>query len=137
MTANAKKLTQRANLQGSAAAAISTRPTATLRVFVNALGRLGYDPHVLMEDPDGRVPCTSIPAVICEAMRRGPVQHLGLKVAGETPIGAFKLLDYLIVTCETVGKACGSSLDICALVRHHFRSKSEMKKSRSGLFTWA
>jgi AraC-like DNA-binding protein len=30
--------------------------------------------------------------------------NLGIKVAAETPIGAFQLLDYLIVTSETVGQ---------------------------------
>ena len=82
---------------------------------MTALGRLGYDTGALLaasdvdaaqlEDPDGRVPCTSIPAVICEAMRTRPVKNLGVKVASETPIGAFQLLDYLIVTCENVGEA--------------------------------
>jgi AraC-like DNA-binding protein len=113
MTANAKKLTKRAKLQASAVAAIPTQPGATLRVFVTALGRLGYDTQALLtaarvseaqlEDPDGRVPCTSIPALICEAMRSRPMKNLGLKVAGETPIGAFRLLDYVIMTCEAVG----------------------------------
>ena len=36
------------------------------------------------------------------AMRTRPVKNFGMKLAVETPIGAFPLLDYLIVTCETV-----------------------------------
>jgi hypothetical protein len=36
------------------------------------------------------------------AMRTRPLKNLGMKLAAETPIGAFPLLDYLIVTCETV-----------------------------------
>jgi len=114
MTADAKRLIKHAKLRDSAGATIPTHPATTLRVFVTALGRLGYDTQALMtaarvseaqlEDPDGRVLCTSIPAVICEAMRSAPVKNLGLKIAGETPLGAFKLLDYVIVTCATVGE---------------------------------
>jgi AraC-like DNA-binding protein len=36
------------------------------------------------------------------AMRTRPLKNFGMKLAVETPIGAFPLLDYLIVTCETV-----------------------------------
>ncbi|HXU18325.1 MAG TPA: AraC family transcriptional regulator ligand-binding domain-containing protein [Terriglobales bacterium] len=113
MTADAKKLINSANLQGPAGDVFPSQPVATLRVFLTALGRLGYDLQALrnaagvtedqLENPEGRVPC-NIPAVICEAMRRDPSKHLGVKVAAQTPIGAFRLLDYLIVTCETVGE---------------------------------
>jgi AraC-type transcriptional regulator len=113
--APAKKLTKNANLKSSIAGGIPTQPATTLRVFVTALGRLGYDTGALLaasdvgaaqlEDPDRRIPCTSIPAVICEAMRTRPLKNLGVKVASETPIGAFQLLDYLIVTCENVREA--------------------------------
>ena len=115
MTAPAKELTRNANLRPPIAGGNPTQPAATLRVFVTALGRLGYSPDALLaasrvsaaqlDDPDGRVPCTSIPAVICEAMRTRPLKNLGMKLAYETPIGAFQLLDYLIVTCENVREA--------------------------------
>jgi AraC-like DNA-binding protein len=114
MTAPAKQLTRSAKLQAPDAGGIPTQPAATLRVFVTALGQLGYNTDALLaasgvrtaelDDPDGRVPCTSIPAVICEAMRTRPLKNLGMKVASKTPIGAFQLLDYLIVTCENVGE---------------------------------
>ena len=115
MTAPAKELTKNAKLKQPVTGGIPTQPAATLRVFVGALGQLGYDTSALLsasgfnaaqlDDPDGRVPCTSIPAVICEAMRTRPLKNLGMKVAYETPIGAFQLLDYLIVTCENVREA--------------------------------
>ena len=115
MTEPAKKLTSNANLESAIAGGIPTLPATTLRVFVTALGRLGYDTGALLagsgvgaaqlEDPDGRVPCTSISGVICEVMRTRPLKNLGMKVASETPVGAFQLLDYLIVTCETVREA--------------------------------
>ena len=114
MTAPARQLTKDAKLPASVTRGIPTQPSATLRVFIAGLGRLGYDTEALiaasgvhttqLDDPDGRVPCTSIPAAICEAMRMRPVKNLGMKVASETPLGAFQLLDYLIVTCENVGE---------------------------------
>ena len=115
MTVPAKGLTTNANLQSPVAGGIPTQPAAALRVFVTALGRLGYDTSALLsasgvsaaqlDDPDGRVPCTSIPAVVGAAMRTRPLKNLGMNVAYETPIGAFQLLDYLIVTCENVREA--------------------------------
>jgi hypothetical protein len=115
MTAPAKGLTRYAKTHQPIAAQIPTQPAATLRVFVTALGRLGYETSALLatsgvsasqlDNPDGRVPCTSIPAVICEAMRTHPLKNLGMQVAYETPIGAFQLLDYLIVTYQNVHEA--------------------------------
>jgi len=114
MTAPAKKLIRHAKAQPPVSALVPTQPSSTLRVFVTGLARLGYDAKALLsaagvtgaqlDDPDGRVPCTSLPAVIETAMRTRPMSNLGMKVAGETPIGAFQLLDYLIVTCENVSQ---------------------------------
>jgi AraC-like DNA-binding protein len=36
-------------------------------------------------------------------MRQRPMKNLGMRIAAETPIGAFPLIDYLIVTSESVG----------------------------------
>ena len=103
MTAAAKKLIKHANPQRLVPGQIPTQPSSTLRVFVHGLARLGYDmaslllaagvTAVQLEDPEGRVPCTSLPAVIEKAMRTRPLSNLGIKVAAETPIGAFQLLD--------------------------------------------
>jgi len=46
----------------------------------------------------------SIPALIGQAMRTRPTTNLGIKVAAQTPIGAFQLLDYLVVTCQKVSQ---------------------------------
>jgi hypothetical protein len=43
MTAAAKELTKSANLQGGGANTAFTDPDHTARVFLDALGRLGYD----------------------------------------------------------------------------------------------
>jgi AraC-like DNA-binding protein len=114
MTAHAKELISHAKLQRLISAQVPTQPSSTLRVFVTGLAGLGYDKAALlsaagvtaaqMEDPDGRVPCMSIPALIGQAMRTRPTTNLGIKVAAQTPIGAFQLLDYLVVTCQKVSQ---------------------------------
>jgi AraC-like DNA-binding protein len=112
MTAHAKELISRAKPRRSIPAQAPTQPSLTFRVFLTGLAGLGYDKTALLsaagvtaaqlDDPDGRVPCMSIPALIGQAMRTRPTTNLGIKVAAQTPIGAFQLLDYLIVTCENV-----------------------------------
>ena len=114
MTARAKKLIRRAKPCSSIPAQVLTQPSSTLRVFVNAFVCLGYEKASLLsaagitaaqlDDPDGRVPCMSIPALIGQAMRNRRTTNLGIKVAAQTPIGAFQLLDYLIVSCQNVSE---------------------------------
>jgi AraC-like DNA-binding protein len=114
MTAHAKELIRHAKPRSSIPAQVPTQPSSTLRVFVTALACLGYERASLLsaagitaaqvDDPDGRVPCMSIPAVIGQAMRTRPTANFGIKVAAQTPIGAFQLLDYLIVTCQNVSQ---------------------------------
>ena len=114
MTAPAKELTNSANLPSGGANSTFTDPDHTARVFLDALGRLGYDKRALLaaagvdfsnsDDPDARVPCQAIGGMFGYAMRTRPLKNLGMKLAAETPIGAFPLLDYLIVTCETVAQ---------------------------------
>ena len=113
MTGPAKEVTVRATAQKVPNAG-PMLPSFTLRAFLRALERLGYDSTVLLgaagvsrsqvDDPDGLVPCTSVSALICEAIRIRPLSNLGARVAAETPLGAFQLLDYLIVTCGTVAE---------------------------------
>jgi AraC-like DNA-binding protein len=112
MTAAAKELTNRANLQNGGTDGNRTAPASTLRIFLNALGRLGYDTHSLLaaagvsrsqlDDPEARIACNATPALLGAAMRMRPLKNLGMRIAAETPIGAFPLLDYLIVTCDLV-----------------------------------
>jgi AraC-type transcriptional regulator len=113
MTARAKTLIKRVTAPRPSPPL--TQPSSTLRVFVAGLVRVGYDKASLLsaarvteaqlDDPDARVPCMSIPAVIGHAMRTRPITNLGIKVAAETTLGAFQLLDYLIVTSEDVNQA--------------------------------
>ena len=92
---------------------MATDAASDLRVFVDALGRLGYDSESLvagaglrradLDDPDGRVPCPAMGAVLGHAMQQRPMKNLGTRIAAETPIGAFPMIDYLVVTSEGVG----------------------------------
>jgi AraC-like DNA-binding protein len=54
-------------------------------------------------DPDARVPCTAYGALIESAQRRQPRPNLALRMAEVTPIGAYPLVDYLVVSSPTVG----------------------------------
>jgi hypothetical protein len=36
-------------------------------------------------------------------MQERPIKNLAMRIAAETPIGAFPLIDYLVVTSENVG----------------------------------
>jgi AraC-like DNA-binding protein len=87
-------------------------------VFIAALDRLGYDIDPLLaqagfcradfeRDPDARIPCARIVPVFQRAMQHRPIANAGVKVAAVTPIGTFPLLDYVMVTCDTVGSGIG------------------------------
>jgi len=112
MTVSANPLIPRAS-GGVAAAEAQTLPSGDLRAFLGALGRLGHDVDGLVAsiglsatdvaDPDGRVPCAAIGAVLALAQQRRPTPNLALRLAQHVPIGAFPLLDYLVLTCDTVG----------------------------------
>jgi AraC-like DNA-binding protein len=90
-------------------------PCSQLRAFVDALDRLGYDVVALLaqaglrraelDDPDGTVPGSAFNAVITRACEQRRVPNLGAHLATVTPIGAYPLLDYLVVTSGDVGGA--------------------------------
>src|SRR5262245_14000757 len=112
MTTRAKSLTERASPQ---ARGNFTDQVASARVFLNALERLGYERRALLaaagvdfsvgDDPDAVIPCQVIGGMFGHVMRTRPLQNLGLRLAMETPIGAFPLLDYLVLTCDMVASA--------------------------------
>jgi len=112
MTARANSLTERvtgpARLVGSAWSA----PVSDLRVVITALGRLGYsiDPLLAaagvadadLNDPDARIPCEAYGAVLSCAQRQRFTPNIALEIARMTPMGAYPLLDYLVLTSDTV-----------------------------------
>jgi AraC-like DNA-binding protein len=90
-----------------------TNAAGIVRVFVNALKRLGYSAESLLaqagvsqsdlDDPDAYIPCVATGAILAAAMQQRPMKNLAIRLAAETPIGAFPLIDYLVVTSENVG----------------------------------
>jgi AraC-like DNA-binding protein len=102
MTARANVLTDRATL-----------PAHALGVFVDCLRVLGYDTAPLLgaaglsaedlSDPDGQVPCESYGTILGRAQQQRFTSNLALALAQVTPLGAWPLLDYLVVTADTVG----------------------------------
>ena len=110
MTADAVNVTRRAMSHG-----VPMQPAGQLRAYSEALARIGFDtdallalaavPRSVLDDPDGVVPCTAFDLVYQAALaeRRMPnlAAHLGWNVA----MGTFPLLDYLVLSTDTVGDA--------------------------------
>jgi len=111
MTARVKELTDRATTSERP----RTQPAHGLRGLLDAFGRLGYDVDDLLAaagltradvaDPDALLPCSSISDICARSQRLRPLKNLALRLALETPIGAFPLLDYLVLSSDTVGDA--------------------------------
>jgi AraC-like DNA-binding protein len=111
MAGHANLLTKGANTRTATAA--WTAPATDLRVMVTALGQLGHDVAALiaaagltdtnLDDPEARVSCEAYGALIAGAQQRRFTPNLALELARRTPLGAYPLLDYLVVTCDTVG----------------------------------
>ena len=90
-------------------------PAGQLRAFTDAFGRLGYDTTALLahaglraadlNDPDAMVPCAALDAIVNRACEERRTPNLGAHLAAVTPIGAHPLLDYLVVTADTIGAA--------------------------------
>jgi hypothetical protein len=116
MTAGDNRLTKHATpraTSGLTAAAAPTFPVSDLRVFLTALEKLGNSQMSLLtaigldqgalDDPDRRISCEAMGALFSTVQRMRPIKNLALHLAVETPLGAYPLLDYLIVTSNTVG----------------------------------
>ena len=80
---------------------------------MNAFERLGYDVDTLLasaglrdtdlNDPDARIPCEAYGALVSRAQQERFTPNLALELARLTPMGAYPLLDYLVLTSDTVG----------------------------------
>jgi len=113
MTARANSLTDRVTTSVGTTGSAWSSPANDLRVFLRGLGRLGYKADVLLaatglrdadlDDPDARVPCEVYGALVSRAQQERFTPNLALELARLTPMGAFPLLDYLVVTSDTVG----------------------------------
>jgi len=112
MTAGVKELTDRASNRPSRPTPTLT-PARELRAFTDALQRLGYDVSALLaaaglapsdlEDPDALLPCAATTSILARACQERPLKNLALRLAAETPLGAYPLLDYLVLSSDTVG----------------------------------
>jgi AraC-like DNA-binding protein len=132
MTSAANQLTAAASGADRRQQRSLTLPSIEFRVFLDAFGALGYDTYRLaaaagvnrsdLSDPDMRVPCPAYGAVVREAMTIRHQPNLALHVAARIPIGAFPLLDYLVLTSHDVAaglqqlsrylQLVGSALDL-------------------------
>jgi AraC-type transcriptional regulator len=68
------------------------------------LGSAGLQPRDV-EDPDAFLSPMACAAVFANADRQRRVPNLALQLAQRTPVGANPLLDYLVVTSDSVGQA--------------------------------
>jgi AraC-like DNA-binding protein len=112
MTARVNSLTDRA----TSPTAVPPNPPilSAFRPMLDAFERLGCDRTKILraaglterdfDDPDAVLSSAACSAFFCEAVSQRPLPNLALRVAEGIPIGAYPLLDYLILTSETVGE---------------------------------
>jgi AraC-like DNA-binding protein len=114
MTTGARPLTARATTRIAAGAPhVWSMPANDVRTFMNAFDRLGYAVDSLLasaairrrdlDDPDARIPCEALGGIIGCAQRERFTPNLGLELARVTPPTSSPLLDYLVLTSDTVG----------------------------------
>ena len=113
MTPRANRLTPRAKSEVSPA---PLTPATCFQACVDAFERLGYDVDSLLAgvgirradllDPDALIPAAVCGGFFGSALQRMRPTNIGVRVAEVTPIGAFPLLDYLVVRSERVGDGC-------------------------------
>lgn len=112
MTAGANSLTERVTTLASQPPRLWSMPAGDARVFIESLRRLEYQVEPLLaaagihegdlHDPDLRVPCEALGTIVSRAQQQRFTPNLPLELARVTPIGAYPLLDYLVLTSETV-----------------------------------
>jgi AraC-like DNA-binding protein len=112
MTPHANSLTDRVTKALPATGQTWSLPTNDARAFIRALGCLGYDADGLLaaaglspsdlKDPDARISCEKLGAIVTRAQQQRFTPNLGLEMARVTPLGAYPLLDYLVLTTESV-----------------------------------
>jgi AraC-like DNA-binding protein len=126
MTPHANPLTKRATATGRVGGSGITVPANDLRALIAAFEKLGYDVEGMLRaaqlrssdlaDSDARLPCEAYPALISHAQQERFMPNLALRLAAVTPIGAFPLLDYLVVTSDDVGTGVGQLVRYFKLV---------------------
>jgi AraC-like DNA-binding protein len=112
MAARANSVTDRARMPPPGASGSWSMPGRDVRVFADGLARLGFDAPALLSaaglrdadlaDPDARVSCEAMGTLVWSAESQRLLPNIGLELARVTPLGAYPLLDYLVVTSDTV-----------------------------------
>jgi AraC-like DNA-binding protein len=115
MTAGANRLTTRATLARQSFAPAGTVGANELRVLIDAFAVLAYDTGELLKaagldradiaDRDARLSCSAYGALLARAQQLRFTPNLALRLAMSIPMGAFPLLDYLVLTSDSVGDA--------------------------------
>lgn len=113
MAGRANSLTARASRDLAAGPATWTLPASEVRVLLASLGELGHDVSALIvaasltemnfDDPDLRLSCEAYGTLIARAQEQRFTPNLALELARRTPLGAYPLLDYLVITSDTAG----------------------------------
>jgi AraC-like DNA-binding protein len=113
MTPRANSLTDRDTSHVGSIAATFSMPANDVRALMDAFGSCGYDAGALLMstglsnaelgNPDARIPCEKLGLIITSAQRTRFTPNLALHLAQVTPLGAYPLLDYIVLTSETVG----------------------------------
>ena len=117
MAGRANSLTTGASGVLAAGPATWTMPASEVRVVLAALQELGYDLSAVLaaarltetnfDDPDVRLSCEAYGALIARAQEQRFTPNLALELARRTPLGAYPLLDYLVITSDTVAAGIG------------------------------
>lgn len=113
MTSHDDRVTRRATRR-SVPPAGEPHDTREVRGMLRVLSQLGYDLDALLaaaglrredvENPDSVIAPTACAAVFAAAHEERRVPNLALQLAVRTPVGATPLLDYLIVSSDSVGE---------------------------------
>jgi AraC-like DNA-binding protein len=114
MTPDDNRVTLRAAPARSTPPAAEAHDTRELRGMLRVLPQLGYDLDALLaaaglrredvENPDTLIAPSACAAVFSAASREKRVRNLPLQLAVRTLVGATPLLDYLIVSSDSVGE---------------------------------
>jgi AraC-like DNA-binding protein len=113
MTARDNQVTAAAIKRGSAASE-PDHASRELRGIFGALERLGYDLDPLLaaagirradvDDPNVNIPASVCAGLVTLAQQQRRLTNLASRLALETPIGVNPLLDYLILSSESLGE---------------------------------
>ena len=111
MTASDKRVTRRASRSGAPADPHDVRE---VRGMLRVLEHLGYELDALLEsaglrrsdveNPDVYIDPAACAAVFAAAVRKRRMPNLAAQLALHTPVGVTPLLDYLVVSSDSVGQ---------------------------------